>query len=60
MVVERGRAGAFSRGARGVTPRKKEAEAEGAGCGVLLFQPSDLVGLARGAFCDAGDPGLLA
>ena len=38
MVDERGRAGAFSRGARGGTPRKREAEAEaeGAGCGAML------------------------
>ena len=36
MVDERGRAGAFSRGARGGTPRMREAEAEGAACGALL------------------------
>ena len=33
MDDERGRAGAFSRGARGGTPRKKYTGAEGAGCG---------------------------
>ena len=35
MVDERGRARAFSRGARGGTPRKKETEAEGAACGAV-------------------------
>ena len=39
MVDERGRAGAFSRGARGGTPRKKKTEAEGVGCGALFRQP---------------------
>ena len=36
MDDERGRAGAFSRGARGGTPRKQKTEAEGVGCGALL------------------------
>ena len=36
MVDGRGWAGAFSRGVRGGTPRKREAEAEGAGCGAML------------------------
>ena len=36
MVDERGRARAFSRGARGDTPRKRKFEAEGCGCGALF------------------------
>ncbi len=37
MVDELGRAGALSRGARGEAPRKRESEAEGAGCGALAW-----------------------
>ena len=37
MVDESGRAGALSRGARGEAPRKRESEAEGAGCGALAW-----------------------
>ena len=35
MDDEQGRARAFSRGARGETPRKKQTDAEGGGCGAL-------------------------
>ena len=36
MDGERGRAGAFSRGARGDSPRKRKSDAEGVGSGALL------------------------
>ena len=42
MVDERGRAGAFSRGARGGTPHKREGEAEGAGCGAFGWNAAEV------------------
>ena len=44
-----GRAGAFSRGARGDTPRKKETGAEGDGCGAPRMKPAPVLVIACGA-----------